>query len=120
MWLSKAGDCNRKNQWRLETNRLSCFKTITKLLHRYIDKTKIMKKILYFIALLLLLCGSCNYEQDENGNEKTRYLKISDSKCIDLYTGDTVLYSRVDYLPTDEEIIELKKKLELTGGESIP
>ena len=53
-------------------------------------------------------------------NEKTRYLKISDSKCIDLYTGDTVLYSRVDYLPTDEEIIELKKKLELTGGESIP
>ena len=24
-----------------------------------------MKKILYFIALSLLLCGSCSYEQDE-------------------------------------------------------
>ena len=68
-----------------------------------------MKKILYFIAFSLLLCGSCNDEQDENGNEKTRYLKISDSKCIDLYTWDTVLYSRVDSPVSHQDNIELIK-----------
>lgn len=86
MQLSKAGDCNRKNQWCLETNRLSCFKTITKLLPRYINKTIIMKKILYFIALSLLLCGSCKV----NKNITKQHDLIPDTVIVLDENGDTI------------------------------
>lgn len=54
-----------------------------------------MKKILYVIAALLLMCGSCN-----ETNEKERYTKIDNSIYIDLQTGDTILIEYVDLVDT--------------------
>ena len=49
-----------------------------------------MKKILYVIAALLLMCGSCN-----ETNEKDRYVKIGESYdgeiYTDLETGDSII-----------------------------
>lgn len=59
-----------------------------------------MKKILYVIAVLLLMCGSCN-----ETNEKERYTKIDNSICIDLQTGDTILIEYVDLVDTCNDSI---------------
>jgi len=59
-----------------------------------------MKKILYVIAALLLMCGSCN-----ETNEKERYTKIDNSKYIDLQTGDTILIEYVDLVDTCNDSI---------------
>lgn len=59
-----------------------------------------MKKILYVIAALLLMCGSCN-----ETNEKERYTKIDNSIYIDLQTGDTILIEYVDLVDTCNDSI---------------
>lgn len=59
-----------------------------------------MKKILYVIAALLLMCGSCN-----ETNEKERYTKIDNSTYIDLQTGDTILIEYVDLVDTCNDSI---------------
>lgn len=59
-----------------------------------------MKKILYVIAALLLMCGSCN-----EANEKERYTKIDNSIYIDLQTGDTILIEYVDLVDTCNDSI---------------
>lgn len=59
-----------------------------------------MKKILYVIAALLLMCGSCN-----EVNEEERYTKIDNSTYIDLQTGDTILIEYVDLVNTCNDSI---------------
>ena len=63
-----------------------------------------MKKILYFATLSLLLCGSCNYNKQD---EEDQYLKIDDSSYIDLQTGDTIEIAwAVDDLSEDSAFYE--------------
>ena len=59
-----------------------------------------MKKILYVIAALLLMCESCN-----EVNEEERYTKIDNSTYIDLQTGDTILIEYVDLVDTCNDSI---------------
>lgn len=51
-----------------------------------------MKKILYFVALLLLLCVSCNYEQDEKDVSNIKIDGIGEYGVNNCAYGDSVDY----------------------------
>lgn len=52
-----------------------------------------MKKILYVIAALMLMCGSCNDTIKISSNNQSKY-RVSDTIDIDTCTNDTFLITQ--------------------------
>ena len=94
-----------------------------------------MKKILYFIVLSLLLCGSCNYEQDEEHLiiEEVDYAidtitkplyQVSDTINIDTCASDTFIITQTcinaqgirDYVFFNDTIVLMNDSLWTTSN----